>query len=393
MDTSCFLSSDVALNIKVLVLNLHGSMPEMADTGSRPVSYADCLSRRTGCAAADMYLDCQLHAHGRPLGLSERTCNMPGSRLRWNEWITFHAKYCDLSPDASVTISLIGSEAPRKTRTIGSARLALFTDTRQLRTGVVKVQFELNATAPAAQGTGTISPDSATGAASAAHDIARLEELSGRHESATAHPDATLDWLNRPTYAHLEERLQVRPAAPHLSSNRRPSYLVRCLTPIVSWHRTLDGDSNGTSSQCSCPNSSIRCVQRLIHPPPRTHPALVAPPRVDRSRRCASSTARALGAHVTVDVVLRMRRSQVLFHERVAPLLQLRQQPSSAPMRGAPAAGPVSSRGAGDASGSASAGLHDAPIVLLSDAEQHRSAVLQINMPLRQPCLAFAIAR
>ena len=33
---------------------------------------------------------------------------MPGSRLRWNEWITFHAKYCDLSPDAWVALTVIG---------------------------------------------------------------------------------------------------------------------------------------------------------------------------------------------------------------------------------------------------------------------------------------------
>ena len=90
-----FLSSDVTLNIKMLVLNLHGSMTEMAEGGgpggARPVSYADALSKRAGCAAADLYLSCQLHAHGRPLGLPERTCNTPGSRLRWNEWITFRA--------------------------------------------------------------------------------------------------------------------------------------------------------------------------------------------------------------------------------------------------------------------------------------------------------------
>ena len=93
-----FLSSAVNLNIKLLVQNLHGSMPEME---SRGLGYTECLSERTGCTAADLYLEFQLFVHGQPLGLPERTCNMPGSRLRWNEWITFRAKYCDLSADAS----------------------------------------------------------------------------------------------------------------------------------------------------------------------------------------------------------------------------------------------------------------------------------------------------
>ena len=105
-----FLSSAVNLNIKLLVQNLHGSMPEME---SRGLGYTECLSERTGCTAADLYLEFQLFVHGQPLGLPERTCNMPGSRLRWNEWITFRAKYCDLSADAWIDIKLCGSDAPR----------------------------------------------------------------------------------------------------------------------------------------------------------------------------------------------------------------------------------------------------------------------------------------
>jgi phosphatidylinositol 3-kinase len=136
---SAFLSSDVSLNIKLLVQVLHGSMPEMVDVADRPLSYTDALSCRAGVAVSDLYLSCQLHAHGQPLGLPERTCNMPGSRLRWNEWITFRAKYCDLSPDAWVALTLIGSAGPLAARTIGTARLPLFSEAQQLRTGVVTV--------------------------------------------------------------------------------------------------------------------------------------------------------------------------------------------------------------------------------------------------------------
>ena len=65
----------------------------------------------------------------------------------------------------------------------------------------------------------------------------------------------------------------------------------------------------------------------------------------------------------------------MLFHERVAPIIAMRQQPSSAAARGAsPAAarGAATSRTMEQAAGSAAAGMHDAPIVLLSDAEQYQ---------------------
>jgi hypothetical protein len=209
---SCFLSSDVVLNIKLLVQNLHGSMPEMADGTDRPLSYAECLSRRAGCAAADLHLTFQLYAHGRPLGLPERTCNMPGSRLRWNEWITFRARYCDLSPDAWVALSVVGSDGPRSVRTLGSARLELFNEHRQLRSGVSKVMLEMDSIAveTAADGAAIIGHGGGGKATTAdEHEMARLEGLSARHEAATAQPNASLDWLNRATYALLEHQMQA----------------------------------------------------------------------------------------------------------------------------------------------------------------------------------------
>ena len=75
---------------------------------------------------------------------------MPGSKLRWNEWITFGAKYCDLSPDAWISVSVIGSLGPRSEKTLGEARLALFSDAGRLRTGVTKLLLALESTAAAA---------------------------------------------------------------------------------------------------------------------------------------------------------------------------------------------------------------------------------------------------
>ena len=53
---SAFLSSDVTLNIKLLVRDLNGSMPEMVegagDADDKPLSYAGSLAQRTPSAAA-----------------------------------------------------------------------------------------------------------------------------------------------------------------------------------------------------------------------------------------------------------------------------------------------------------------------------------------------------
>ena len=65
----------------------------------------------------------------------------------------------------------------------------------------------------------------------AEHEIARVEELSVRHEAATTHPDAALDWLNRPTHAHLEQRLQARllpPLTPQPTQATRNDTTRRC---------------------------------------------------------------------------------------------------------------------------------------------------------------------
>ena len=223
MDNQCFLSSDVDLNIKLLVLNFHGSI---ADSNVRVATYAESLMERTGCAASDLFLRCQLYTHGQPLGLPERTCNTPGSRLRWNEWITFRAKYTDLSPDAWVELSLVGSAAPRFSATIAKAQLPLFSESRQLRSGVIKVPIELAAPQRCEE---TICYSASAAASNTPEtdekELARLEQLAARHEAATSQPDPALDWLNRLTYAHLEQRQQVPSGEP-------PSLLG---TPGVLW--------------------------------------------------------------------------------------------------------------------------------------------------------------
>ena len=304
---SAFLSSDVALNIKLNACNLHGSMPEVgADGADRPLSYADGLARRAGVAVSDLYLSCQLHAHGQPLGLPERTCNMPGSRLRWNEWITFRAKYCDLSPDAWVALTLVGSAAPSAARTIGTARLALFNDAQQLRTGVVTVLLDVALdengcasaaptapTADAAIAAASMPSAEATGSAADVEEMSRLEELASRHEEVTAQADPHLDWLNRPTFQHLEKRQ-------HELSRRLERHLLSLQLPDFEY--------------------------------------------------------------------------PVLFHERSVslPLLQPRKPPQP-PRSGASSASVSAASSAADkGEGKSAAGLHDAPIVLLSDLESHR---------------------
>lgn len=203
MDTSrmVFLSSDINLNVKLLVLNLDGSIPDrtLAPLDStRP--YVDALEQHVHVAAGDLHLSCQLYVHGQPLGLPERTVNAPGSRLRWNEWVTLPAKYCDLSVDSTVTITLIGSSGPREECQLGSATLLLFSDELTLSSGKRKLRVSLKPSNGRNEETGLVAD------ADAHEQQARLEVLSSRHEAVTAQTDMQLDWLNRPTYAHIEQR-------------------------------------------------------------------------------------------------------------------------------------------------------------------------------------------
>ena len=218
-----FLSSDVDLQVKLLVLNLHGACPALL--GDEPgLSYAECISRVAGVAASDLYISCQLHTHGRPFGLPERTCNTPGSRLRWNEWVGFNAKYRDLSPDAHVTLTLVGSSGPRATRTLGTARLALFDEAQQLRMGVCKMQVRMCSGLAAAGATDGGGPEGGGPEGGGLQDggleggglgadqeaeLGEIEAASARHEASLAQPTPGLAWLDRPTYTYLETRRQA----------------------------------------------------------------------------------------------------------------------------------------------------------------------------------------
>ena len=251
-----FLTSDVSLPVKLLILNAHGSSPEMGDA-EPPMSYTDCLSKRTGLAACDMHVSCQLHTHGRQHGTS-RTYNTPGSRLRWNEWVAFRGKYSSLSPDAHINLFVCGSDGPRVSRVIGTARLGLFDDEQQLRTGIVKLRLQLFAGGKREAELGDVGTMEFE-SAKAQDEMAWLDMLSTRHERALAQPDSTLDWLNRPTYALLEERQQASKA--QLAVTCRAAHLMAprlCLptVPLISRYT-----QTAVISHCSAASPSTGCGQ------------------------------------------------------------------------------------------------------------------------------------
>ena len=260
-----FLSSDVDLQVKLLVLNLHGACPALL--GDEPgLSYAECISRVAGVAASDLYISCQLHTHGRPFGLPERTCNTPGSRLRWNEWVGFNAKYRDLSPDAHVTLTLVGSSGPRATRTLGTARLALFDEAQQLRMGVCKMQVRMCSGLAAAGATdgGGLQDGSLEGGGLGADQEAELGEIeaaSARHEASLAQPTPGLAWLDRPTYTYLETRRQALDS--QLANPTLPLPLSLPLALALALALPLPRRSThswrATSSSRSSPTLSLPC--------------------------------------------------------------------------------------------------------------------------------------
>ena len=120
--------------------------------------------------------------------------------------MSFNAKYCDLSPDAFVSLTLIGSSGPRATCTLGTAKLALFDEQQQLRMGVCKVQVRVG---PDVAGVITAGSEGGGLGAEQEAEMAEVEEASARHEAALAQPTVGLAWLDRPSYSFLEQRWQV----------------------------------------------------------------------------------------------------------------------------------------------------------------------------------------
>ena len=232
-----FLSSDISLPVKIRVGSMHGAAP---DSG---LSYPALVKARTGVAAADIEVWCQLHSHGRPVGQPERTCNAPGSQLRWNEWLSFSAHYRDLSADASVTLRLVGSSGARATRVVAEASARLFDDDgRSLHTGELKLPLTLlpspdadgsAAAAPSAAAPAAAAPAAATptgsgggGEAEKLAELAALEAQAEAHERALAAGDASLQWLDGPTFDHLEARMAELSATleRHFVSVRLPDF-------------------------------------------------------------------------------------------------------------------------------------------------------------------------
>ena len=232
-----FLSSDISLPVKIRVGSMHGAAP---DSG---LSYPALVKARTGVAAADIEVWCQLHSHGRPVGHPERTCNAPGSQLRWNEWLSFSAHYRDLSADASVTLRLVGSSGARATRVVAEASARLFDDDgRSLHTGELKLPLTLlpppdadggDAAAPSAAAAAAAAPAAATptgsgggGEAEKLAELAALEAQAEAHERALAAGDASLQWLDGPTFDHLEARMAELSATleRHFVSVRLPDF-------------------------------------------------------------------------------------------------------------------------------------------------------------------------
>ena len=137
--------------------------------------------------------------HGRALGLPERTFSAAGSKLRWNEWLTFSEKYSDLSADAAIEIRVHGSAGPHSSVLVGSAVAPLFDERQQLQEGEIKLRFQL-----AKEHLEAIGADGARMSSSEDEaEMERLEVIATRHE-ANLGSRSDLAWLDRPTYQLIE---------------------------------------------------------------------------------------------------------------------------------------------------------------------------------------------
>jgi hypothetical protein len=186
-----FRSSDVTLQVKLLVQQLHGSVPAMC-ASHPPLSYAAWLAGACGVAPHDLHISAQLLVHGMPLGQPERTFSAAGSKLRWNEWLSFTAKYCDLSADAALRISVYGTAGPREPVLIGTATAKLFDAASRLREG--ELQLALRLVPRFASGDGSSDPAGEEageeGRVRSKDEVEseELEAMAARHEASPPSP-------------------------------------------------------------------------------------------------------------------------------------------------------------------------------------------------------------
>ena len=159
-------------------------------------------------SAADLHVSAQLYMHGTPCAPRVRTFCTPGSRLRWDEWLTFTTKFSDLSADAFIMLHVVRSTGPRRAFIIGSAKLPLFHG-QVLREGVLKIRLQLNPTtggkfAYTFPPSGKISCVDFGGVGGGyvrdlEREMEQLERLSELPLATLARGAVEIGWLNRPS--------------------------------------------------------------------------------------------------------------------------------------------------------------------------------------------------
>ncbi|KAJ1628180.1 hypothetical protein T492DRAFT_1145798, partial [Pavlovales sp. CCMP2436] len=139
-----FLSSDVALPVRLRVSEVRGTFP-LGAGAAEDETFAQRFARHVGAASADVHVSCQLFSRGRPLCAAQRTGSTAGDSLRWLEWLSFPAAYRDLGPDAEVRISLFAPRGPGVAVCAGRAVLKLFNERGHLRVGQKELPMPLDA--------------------------------------------------------------------------------------------------------------------------------------------------------------------------------------------------------------------------------------------------------
>uniref|UniRef100_A0A6M2DLC6 Phosphatidylinositol 3-kinase catalytic subunit type 3 n=1 Tax=Xenopsylla cheopis TaxID=163159 RepID=A0A6M2DLC6_XENCH len=162
---------------------------------------ADPLLRFSGLcldSCADLIVNCQIFANGKPLSLPTTTSYKAfTTRWNWNEWVTLGVQFSELPRNAVLCLTVYDSAGPGRMLPVGGTSISLFGKYGVFRQGMFDLRIWLNREADCNWPSTTPgkSPDQGK------DQMQRLSKLAKKHRNGHI---SKVDWLDRLTFREIE---------------------------------------------------------------------------------------------------------------------------------------------------------------------------------------------
>lgn len=198
-----FLSCDISHPLRFKLETLHGPLSSAnPSTGDILEPLPDDPLYDTWHPTPEFYAECAIYIDGVPFGLSSRTRNAAlATNCRWDEWVTMGVKYCDLTVDAQLALTIWDEAQPRHEVAFGACTLPLFTRNMQLKCGHFKLRLW-----PGKVADGSL-PSSTPGKLPKHQrgEVERLEKLQNKYDCGEV---ARADWLDRLAFKAMDQIIE-----------------------------------------------------------------------------------------------------------------------------------------------------------------------------------------